>query len=935
MRLLGRESELAGIDRLQARVRAGDGGAVVLRGPVGIGKSALLRTAADAATARGVRVLEARAIEAEREYAFGVVLRLLEPVVAGLETSERDSLFGGAARTAGALFADGPHHVVTDLFSSVHGLWWVLSTLAERQPLMLVVDDIQFADEPSLRVLAFAASRLEGEPLGLLAAARAGLDEPSEVLDALIAAPEVAVIQPQPLRHADVSSLVEQALGEPGDDPFVDACVRASGGNPFLLTELLRSLRRAGVAPQAANAPSVRGITPDAVRERVARDLADSSAESRAFATALAVLGDGAPLHRVAALAELPLEAAEREAEALARGGLLAEAASLSFSQPLLRGAVLGAVPGRRRAALHSRAAALLREHGELAERVAAHLLHGDRRGDAAAVSDLRRAAARAAANHAPRSAIAYLARALEEPPPREQHAQVLLELATAEADAALPGAREHLNDAIELSEGQPEVRAAAALRLGELLVLWGDLAGARDTFAAGALSARAVDSPLLGELEAAQVMVTAHSSSHGGPERVRALERLEPDSASAVERSVLAQQAMHGAFTMQLDHQQALALVRRAMRGSNPVRDEGAESLTMRFITGTLALCDALDFEVELLDGVLERERRQGSLLGFATTSYSRAFALYFMGRIGEATADLELALGAERHGWNLYIPPARALLALLHLERADMEAARAALALPPRPEWTGTVLWGFILAAGAEVALADGRPERALELAEQLREQARVTGMTNPGIGHEDGLAARALHALGQEQRALELAQGELERSRRWGAPRTLAISLRTAAAVDPDTATRVRLLREAADVLEQSPSGLERTRVLLDLGQTLLEAGDVDDARERLREAFEIADANGLLLLAGQARAALASAGLRPRRAARRGTQALTPAERRVSGLAAEGLSNREIAESLFVTVKTVEKHLRGSYAKLGVESRTDLAQRLDAA
>jgi DNA-binding CsgD family transcriptional regulator len=191
-----------------------------------------------------------------------------------------------------------------------------------------------------------------------------------------------------------------------------------------------------------------------------------------------------------------------------------------------------------------------------------------------------------------------------------------------------------------------------------------------------------------------------------------------------------------------------------------------------------------------------------------------------------------------------------------------------------------------------------------------------------------------ALALGELGRREEAIELASAEVELARRWGAPRALGVALRAAGAI-AGPGRRTALLADAVDVLSGSFARLEHGRALADLGEATLDGGDRAESRAHLRQALDVAHVCGAAALEERVLESLRAAGARPRRAVLRGPDALTPSERRVATMAAEGLSNREIAERSFVTVRTVEYHLQGAYKKLGINARTELGSALGLA
>jgi DNA-binding NarL/FixJ family response regulator len=197
-------------------------------------------------------------------------------------------------------------------------------------------------------------------------------------------------------------------------------------------------------------------------------------------------------------------------------------------------------------------------------------------------------------------------------------------------------------------------------------------------------------------------------------------------------------------------------------------------------------------------------------------------------------------------------------------------------------------------------------------------------------PAATHPRSNVARALDRLGRKDEAIELCVEELAAARAWGAPGTVGPVLRVLGLLRGEIA----LLEEAVEVLEGSQARHELAKALADLGSALRRDRRPTEAREPLRRALELADACGADGLVEHVRSELYATGARPRTTATGGVEALTASERRVAAFAAEGQSNRDIAQALFVTPKTVEVHLSNAYRKLGIRSRRELAGALDA-
>jgi DNA-binding CsgD family transcriptional regulator len=322
----------------------------------------------------------------------------------------------------------------------------------------------------------------------------------------------------------------------------------------------------------------------------------------------------------------------------------------------------------------------------------------------------------------------------------------------------------------------------------------------------------------------------------------------------------------------------------------------------------------------------------RRGSLFAIGGIHLWHGFTLYRRGELAEAARELEAASDAfELWGFSSHADVyVCAILAHTLVERGDLEAARLALERGGDPDSShdGARFW---LNAQIELLVAEGRHEQAVAVAEQIA--GRWPHVVNPAAGPWRSLQAQALDRLGRHEEALARAEEELELARRWGAPWALGRALRMLGTIDREE-RGIDLLEEAVTVLAGTPARLEHAKALFALGSALRLARRVSDAREPLRRALELADVCGADGLTEQVRAELYATGARPRTTALKGVDALTASERRVAGLAAEGQTNRDIAQALYVTPKTVEVHLSSAYRKLAIRSRRQLAAALTA-
>jgi DNA-binding CsgD family transcriptional regulator len=310
-----------------------------------------------------------------------------------------------------------------------------------------------------------------------------------------------------------------------------------------------------------------------------------------------------------------------------------------------------------------------------------------------------------------------------------------------------------------------------------------------------------------------------------------------------------------------------------------------------------------------------------------FANVSYHRGVARYWAGRLREAIADLSAASDATAHGWRHSIAAVHGFHVLALLETGALDEARA-VASRIDESWSHQTGWTVALEARGRVELAEGRTEQALEC---FLARGRHVSLNPAMAGAWRSSVAVALVRLGRREEARELVEEELRAARRFGAPRALGNALRSLGMTHSGE-RGIELLRESLEVLEGSEAQLSRARTLVELGSALRRDGQRIEARDRLREAIDLARSLCANATADRALKELQQAGGRMRRTALTGIESLTPSELRVARLAAEGMTNREIAEALFVTVKAVEWHLKNAYPKLGISSRRDLPEAL---
>jgi DNA-binding CsgD family transcriptional regulator len=925
--LLEREGELETLAAAVAAAADGAAGLVLVQGPAGIGKSRLLAEARRLAEERGLVVRSARGGELERDFPFGIVRQLYESQLVG--ESERSRLLAGAAGAAAAVFGyqdgDGGEPLGEGLFRVLHALYWLTVNLSSERALLLVVDDLHWCDSASLRFLAYLARRLDELPVVLVASVRSSEpDADQAILEELLNEPHAQTIVPGPFTVAAVAEVVRDRLGEGVEPAFAEACHSSTDGNPLLLNELLKALVLDRVPPDAAHVDVVAELGPRSASRVVLLRLARLSAEAGEVALAISVLGDGAEFTAVAELAELePLQVAAATRE-LVRAEILRPEPPLGFVHALVQAAVYHDLTPGERELFHERAATLLVRLGAPQEQVAAHLLELPARGEEWVVDCLRSAAAGAVARGDPDAAVSLLRRALDEPPREELRLELLLELGRIEAMTSLPAAGRHLRSAYELAT-EPSVRGMAADQLARSLIFL----DAPDEGAA--LAARAILElpPELADfalrLEAVELFGLVFGAQPVGDqlERLRAYWELDVSAGGVGARSLAAVAAWNWA-----QHagpaDRVCALARSVLAGGELLAADGLMPMTA---TVPLALAD-LDEAVESWDAQRAEGHRRGSMMRIAGVHLWSGYTRYLRGELDEAESELRSSLETltlwgmpDRLQWTA------PFLAEVLVERGALDQARAVLDGSGSPP-TGSDQAILLDRARMRLLLAEGRPEEALAYADEY--ELHAAWKRHPRYVPWRSLKAQALDRLGRADEAAELAAGELEIARGWGSPGTVGRSLRVLGTIL--RADGIEPLEEACELLERAPARLEHAKALAALGAALRHWRKPTDAREPLRRALELADACGAQPLVDAVRAEIYATGARPRTTALRGVLALTASERRVAGLAADGQTNRDIAQTLYVTPKTVEVHLSNAYRKLGIGSRRELARAL---
>jgi DNA-binding CsgD family transcriptional regulator len=895
--LLGRERECAVIDRVLADAAGGAGGALVVRGEAGIGKSAVLGYAVQQ-VAPGMLVLRADGVEAESDLAFAGLHGLLRPVLAHLR-EEPEPQSAALAGALGLAPSTGSDRLL--ICAAVLGL---LAAAAEDRPVLCVVDDAQWADRPSADALVFTARRLQAERLAMLFGAREGEVRRFEAAGV----PDLALTGLDPASAAAVLA----AGGCGAAPPVRERLLAEAGGNPLALLELPRGLSRAQLDGRAAMpeaiplSPQLEGV----FRQRIGR--LPETAQTALLITAADTTGDMPAVLRAMAGLGLPVDALDpAEGAGLAR----ISGATISFRHPLVRSALYQGATLSQRQRVHAALAGAFTGEENTDRRVwhqALATLTGDEEVAAALEASARRSQARAA--HA--SAATAFVRAAELSTDESRRTRRIAAAALAAWDAgqpdrardvigrALPSAdREtraqllHLSGVIEARTGS---RQDACTRLLEGIELASDPSRRLEMMSEAAIAAI-----FSGDL------VTVSGLG---------------DRAADVPARTARDRVMVGvlrsfAKVLAGEHDQAQSLLAGALDQAEALDQPRVLVWASKAASTAWGVGSGLPYASR----AVEAARRQGlvSLLPVAlealglellsTGSFDRAYAA------AEEGYRLSVDIG---HGGGWHLTNMAMVEALWGRETEARRHAEEALALGQRT--AAPMLSSIAEHVLGFIELTLGRPEPAAD---------RMLALTDTGRSDFNPVVALpvlpdAVEAAIRAGRQEEASQ-RLDMLRGWVAvaptKARLALVARCEALLedrDPDEA-----FEEATRYAPALPP-LDRARTELLYGEWLRRQRRRTDARVRLRAALEAFRRLGALPWEQRAEAELRATGETVRKRDLSAAEQLTPQERQIAGLVAEGLTNKEIAGQLFLSSRTVDYHLRKVFTKLGIGSRADL-------
>jgi DNA-binding CsgD family transcriptional regulator len=876
-RLLGRSAQAELIRALARDAAAGRPGVLLVRGAEGTGKSALL-AAVDQALRDEAAVLSAVCVD---DGPFSVARALFGEAPADAEDEHglQRRLLGLAAERAGAL------------------------------PLVILLDDVHRCDSATARWLGLLVRRAPGGRVLLVLASRCADRTTVDALFAEVAgAADTAAIDLGPLAEADVRELLRWEFGAEPHEEFLRACLELGNGIPGATLSCVARIAGRGGRPDEEQARRLRAET---TPESAASWLASQGETVLRYATAVAIVGDDRA-DATGALFGLPVAAGHAARTTLRLAGVLSERGTVR-SEPL-RAHLLAAFDPQELAELRLRAARLLSDEGrparEVAEQIAALPVVAE-----PWMADVLREAARECGD--PAAAARYLSRALEVTP---DHVGLRLQLANA-LDAADPKAAGSIYGEVLREVTAVEERAfavtrqgAAALRTPHVTVAFANLVTEWRALPATA------DPELRVVMEVILLMVGLAGATTVAAALGHSREMAPPAGARTRFARRLAQQLGRAELLRGESVDRTLEMTRASLPPPDGIHDWW-DTLAAK----ALHFGGRPDEAAAVADRVLAEAATRGDESSHAVTLAARASWRLDLGELEDAAADAEAVIAHPLGGAHTSAGRwARMVLASVCAHNADHAGAQAHLAELPQPR--EPELRALRLMAIARLHRGRGELDAALAALRACGDELDAMGIHNPVLVPWWLDAVAVLVELERRDEAADLASLGEAGAARWDTPpaRGYAAFARGLVTGDGD------LLANAARQLEAAGYLLHAARALTALGLTLARRGDDKAARRPLRTAVGLAVRCGAQVAADTARAALVRAGGRMSELSAR--DVLTGGERRVAELAARGRSNRQIADTRFVTVRTVESHLSNAYRKLGVQTRADLAARL---
>ncbi|HEU5469140.1 MAG TPA: AAA family ATPase [Actinophytocola sp.] len=924
--IVGRESELDQLRTLLAASSAGPLRGVIVEGEAGVGKSVLLRQIQAHARASGFRVLVGTAAELERNLAFGVIFEMAR---GQLREESHSAVFEELLKlgsAGGPQAADGGFAVTEELVAA-------LEACAAEAPVLLCLDDLHWADSSTVAAVGAIVRRLAGLPLLVIVTLRPTprSRKVGQLIDQLGSAGAVA-LRLAPLPEDAAVGLAKEILGVP-PGPLLREQISATAGNPLFVVELLRTLRQQDLISLTPDGAEIaRRVVPASLREILLRRYGFLAEPTLRLLRMASILGRSFAVNELAVVCQSrPTQLMAQLDEAIAAGLIAESGDSMTFHHDLFRQVLYESMPNALRIALHREAGAALAEAGAPVVRVAEQFYSGDPRG--AQTTEWLWRAARESARRSTSLAVRWYQRALNAvdatDPQRvtlisELVPQLVLRGRIEEAQLAAAQAIEHAEE--------PAIAVRLRVVLAHALTRQGLWRSAREQLELGA--AQYHDPTTVAVVSAPESFLRLITGEAGAAvalaERSEAAAKATRNDLAAA--TCLMTRTLGAAATGAVD--EAITLGRQCLALTDRLRSSFREFLLPELCLG-VALTDAdrpAEAERYYREG-LDRATRVGAAGVLPYLQANLAILRMHTGAWTDAGSEAEACLELVASTGTRWTAHVRAIQARLAISRHDFPAAHRILADAEAELAASGHIMGanWVLWAKALLLEAEDRPAEAADVARKAWDVLPELRFLHSNWMFPADVLRLVLGA-GDRATADAIVADTAAAAERVGTASATGAALRCRALFSGDP----QIALEAVAAYQASHRKVELALAQAEAADALADTGHPDRAREHFRAAADTFAALGLTREENRIDATMRSHAIhRGRRRSRRpsvGWNSLTPTELSVARLVGQGLSNPQIAASLFISRYTVETHLKHVFSKLGITSRVVLANEL---
>jgi DNA-binding CsgD family transcriptional regulator len=919
--LVGRDDSLQEYEAIFSGLEPSHSGCLSIEGGWGMGRTSLLHAACQTAERAGCVVLRVGGVKQKRSTAFGVLLRIVESVYP--LRSANDDIAERIEEVLALIERDGERGFGT-LGPAFYGL---LVAVRKIGPVLLAMDDADLVDDATTATLEYLYERVDHRQIWLLTTSpprRPGVGPLA--IEELLVRHNVRHMTLTPLEREAVREVLALQLSVEPDDGFVDAVLEVTSGRPEFVVQFARAVRSEGLGSNDSLFKEFDQLPIPRISHQVLTRLNGLSPDVREVLEACAVWGDTDDLASVQHFAAVCVDAFDRALEHLRHAELLQPGRSLAFVAPVVQWALLQEMPPSRRSELHARCAHELALTGARDVEVVRHLLATETASSTDVARKLFVAGQRLFGQGEVELAAKCQWRLLNEGQFGESASSLWLDVAKCEVALGLRTSLASFQRALALGADDEERVLMVALSLMDRLRDWPDVrAGGVATLQSLSRHFGAVDPTSRLRFELGLTLLSGHPA-----QRSYDVSRIEGFVDSSDEESGAGRLARLFLDVLRSEKDVTMTAADVAQRFGSvfvtngiPIGDFSGKVILMR-------ACRLLlhSDQFAIVDEFLEVTRRRAYSVGDEALE-DEALRLTVLSKLWQGSLDeadeavrrLD-ALGnsyAERHVVG-------SLDLLLAHDRSDEALRRLSSTEPKRI--VDPLECALAHVERGRLFAAVGRPEEALREYRRAKAVMERAGLTSEVLVAWRPAMARALSSLGSWDEAQAMARDHVAAARAFGARRTLGTALRAMADVTRDSYERFTWLSESLTFLDESPSKLEAAGVMIDLGALLVERRNLDDARPLLERGLALATACKSERLVRAATSHEAPRGARPRPAGATGVASLTPAELRAVNLASANATNRDIADQLYVNVKTIEGHLSRAYRKLGITSRFEI-------